>query len=47
MNYILDVLDLDETPEDIEKILIKKKRRKIRKNKKKERRKELKCGRCI
>ena len=35
-------IDLDETPEDIEKMLIKKKRRKIRKNKKKERRKELK-----
>ena len=47
MNYILDVLDLDETPEDIEKMLIKKKRRKIGKNKKKERRKELKCGGCI
>ena len=39
MNYILDVLDLDETPEDIEKMLIKKKRRKIGKNNKKERKK--------
>ena len=27
MNYILDVLDLDETPEDIEKMLIKKEKK--------------------
>ena len=39
MNYILDVLDLDETPEDIEKMLIKKREERLERIiKKKERR---------
>lgn len=35
MNYILDVLDLDETPEDIEKMLIKKRKERLERVRKK------------
>lgn len=35
MNYILDVLDLDETPEDIEKMLIKKREERLERIRKK------------
>ena len=39
MNYILDVLDLDETPEDIEKMLIKKREERLERIRKKKERK--------